>query len=357
MKVREDVSLDSAFVRELPTNSFVCVLDRATASNGTQRACVAMAQPQTQGALHGPCTTSVGGGKEKKDSAARTPLGWVSLDAKNGRGHLVPFHWARFQKERKPADVPSPDAAARLAASLRLAAAQAACSTEGGGAPGATRTRASTTPAASFDATSGAAPQADAAREPKLGWGKVRMSVMKRAAESGAEGSAAAGASGMASSSKASKDAKADAREAADRFKPQSSKDVRALAAELERDVKVEEAKLTARHKTFGTVLGEVLLDLNKSKVRPRMPLRPVPSCSPMWPLLLPRPTLRLHTPSLPLRWLSSSSRGGCPRGRSLRLSSESMCAHLSTGQTPKTLMRCSRPSMLMAAGRSTCPS
>ena len=88
--------------------------------------------------------------------------------------------------------------------------------------------------------------------------------AMKRASSEGAP--SAAGAS--ETTSKAGKDAEAEAREAA-RFKVQSSAEVRALAADLEKEVRVEEEKLDAKHKSYATVLGEAFLKLNKPKVRP----------------------------------------------------------------------------------------
>ena len=156
---------------------------------------------------------------------------------------------------------------------LRLAAMhfQAAATEQGpartgtGTSPGPARSSARAIPAAAADSAGGSRSSSPEAPKPKpkLGWGKMKM-AMKRASSEGAP--SAAGAS--ETTSKAGKDAEAEAREAA-RFKVQSSAEVRALAADLEKEVRVEEEKLDAKHKSYATVLGEAFLKLNKPKVRP----------------------------------------------------------------------------------------
>ena len=134
LKLREAASLESPFVRELPASSFVCVLERAVAADGTQRARVALAKPEKQGTQR-PTTASAGGcvadgAAGGKDSDEQAPLGWLSTHGKDGRDHLVAFHWARFTKERKPVDIPSPDAvlAAAAASAMDCAAGAEPCS-------------------------------------------------------------------------------------------------------------------------------------------------------------------------------------------------------------------------------------
>ena len=75
LKVRSGVELASSEAGSLRPASVLCVQQTARLQDGTERALVAA-------------------------FGEATPLGWISMHARDGRSHLIPFDWTRFHKPR-----------------------------------------------------------------------------------------------------------------------------------------------------------------------------------------------------------------------------------------------------------------
>ena len=236
LKLRTGCDLDSEEIGSVPTSSFVNVLELANAPDGTRRAHVQM------------CTVT---------GVVLSKPGWVSYIGKDGRCNLIPFHWSRFQRKShgrssvavRPSSVPG-----RRTSIATPSAYQAAARAD------ASKSKSLSSEKVPQAGKSGVA-DAVASR------GRVRAAlrgaststpVLKsasRAVEALQGGDHDGGAEKtIAEQAKA----KAEAR-ALERFRVQTSAELRQLADSFRKEALSEEAKLTTTHTGLKVKLGEAL--------------------------------------------------------------------------------------------------